>query len=328
MNLEELNAALGAYFRLHQAQIEAFLTQGFYTRQFLTIISGVKDQYVANNKHLASILQPYIRGFTPKTDKLAFGTEITQVKRAKIDYEITSDDIVDMEKSALGILLQGVGSNTTNLPSGIANMVFNSILDKSEEEMEMDLVWNGAFDEATYPTPGDAEDINDGFDKKLDSSIDSGRLTPFALGAYSDAEVLDYTEEFVKNLPTPVKRKSMPIFMSVRNEELYWENRRTKFGTHTDHSDDSVLTVHKYKNIKPVGLPSMGDSKRMFTTVPGNMIMCEDGTGEERRLTVTLKPDERCIRITGDFKVGFGFRAVGKISSSLNDQVVFCNDTK
>jgi hypothetical protein len=329
MNLEELNAAVGAYFRKHQAKIEAFLTQGFDTRQYLTVIPGIKDQYVAKNKHLESILQPYIRGFTPKADKLRIAAEITQVKRAKIDYEIDSDDIQEMEQSAMGIMLAGVGSDPTNLPGGVANMIFNAILDKADEEMEMDLVWNGNFAAATYPTPGNAIDINDGFDKVLDAAETSGKMIPFALGAYTDAEVLDYTEEFVKNLPIPVKRKNMPIFMSVKNEELYWENRRTKFGTHNDHTNDAVLTVHKFKNIKPVGLPSMGDSKRMFTTVPGNMIMCEDGTREERRLSVTLKRDERCIRITGDFKVGFGFRAIGRVGSSdLKDQVVFCNDVK
>jgi len=328
MTLEELNQALGAYYRQHSAKIDSALLQGFDSRPTYSPVYGIQDQYVTNTKHLEKALQPHMRGFTPHGEKMRFLPEVHQVRRVKINFEIDSDDIVRLEKSALSPLVAGVGSNPTVQARSVAQLVLNSLLDRADEELEMDVHYKGVYVEPTFPTPGEPGDSINGLEKKVDDARDAGKVIPFALGDFAASETLDYVEEMVGLLPDRLKKRAnLQIETSMSNVENYWENRRTKHGAIMDYDGNKPLTVKNYSNITLKGIPGMADSKRFIVTVPGNKISMWGSAGEERAMTITPKPDEQVLRISAFFKMAVGYRSFGvPYTGKIENQLVYIND--
>lgn len=327
MTLQELTQALGAYYRQHATQIDQALLHGFESRSTYTPIFGVVDQYVTKTKHLQKVLQPHLRGFTPHDDKMRFLPEIHRVERAKINYEISDDDIIELERSALGYMLQGTGSNPTQQARSIASMVINSLLDRADEELEFEVHYAGVRSEPTYPTPGEPREIIDGLGKKLDDAVTAGKLITMGMGDYTNAEFLQYVEQFVGDLPDRAKKRRMEIECSLKNLENYWDNRRTLYGQNMDYDPNRPLFIKNYPNITLRGIPGMGESKRIVTTVPGNKIAMYGRQNEERNITITYKPDEQVVRFTAHFKMAVGYRSYGVPGTGrLEDQLVFMND--
>lgn len=332
MDLAQFNSALQAYYQKHSSKILVFLTMGFSSRKYFAIKSGISDQYVATSRHLDSILQPWIPGFTPKTDRIKFIPEITKVDDGKINYPISHKDIKNLRSSAMGHIIKEIVDQGENfkVPQPIAAQVFNAILDRADEEMEMEIAWSGVRNPpADDVTPGNAADITDGVDKVLDRVIDEGKVTPFSLGAYDSTNTLDYIEEMVKVLPQRLKRKGqVPLFCSPKTHEDYWYNRRDQFGGNTDYDSDKPLTVGPNKNVLLMPKHGMGESKRIFTTVPGNMIMVEGSAEEFKKMTFTLHEDAGQLNIAAHFGIGFGFEVAGQINGGIDKQLVWCNDVK
>jgi hypothetical protein len=103
VSVTDLNTQLGAYFRKYSQDIWRAITKDLEFEQYMTKISGVTDQYAVPSSSATELLQPWQSGFTAKGD-VAFDAYINTVKRIKMDFTLTADNIDKISKSYAAFL--------------------------------------------------------------------------------------------------------------------------------------------------------------------------------------------------------------------------------
>src|SRR4051812_15316614 len=154
-DITELVASLGAYHRTHAPELYSKLLQKEYSQKYFRTISGVKDEYVADEFLLTEVLQPFQKTWTPKGDT-AFSPEIIKARRIKIDMEF---DPVDLERTWEGERIDG------SLPEGqqlLESYIYDKILVKAKKEIEYKIAYKGQYKTPTAGVPGAAQDSADG----------------------------------------------------------------------------------------------------------------------------------------------------------------------
>lgn len=331
MDLSAFGSELKRYYTQNQQAIDVELMRMSDAPSIAECrpITGVQDRYLGKGKRLEKILQPGMKGFTPLVNKLAVHPHETVVRSVKIDYSIDYDDMEAITRSVIGYLAEGKRSNVSRESvASVYNWVLSSIIAAKARETEMNIFWKGAYSAPTHPTPGSAGDVVDGLKKVITDAVTANKLALTTQGAYTESTTYDYAEEFADSLPDSfvMSYARIPIYCSPTFHKDAWKNRRTQYGTNQDYTGKEEIVVGSLGRCVLKPLLSMSSEKRIWATLPGNLIWCSNYMAEDRMLTVTPREDEREVRITGDYKIAPGFDFIGVDSATNDTQLVWCTD--
>lgn len=211
-------------------------------------------------------LQPFQKAFTP-IGTLTFTPNPIDLFNLKIDKQEYPDDIV---KSWVGFL-EGEGIDRAQWPF-VRWMLEEHIIPQAIEDFELNEVYAGNYAAPTPGTAGAAGTAMDGIGTIL--SDNSALVNTVTTGAppTDPADFCSYVEDFIAAFSNKEYRKRVDyIFMSEDNELLYRQGKDAKYNTNYA-QETSGATIKYFPNASVVGLPSMGTSNTLWSTLKANRI--------------------------------------------------------
>lgn len=327
MTIAEVIAAYGAYY-LNNGQNAASLYQRLFrrgvTEQLFTSVPTDNTIWQASKTSVGTILQPFQKAWTPKGSLTATPITIPQFKM-KADLEETPDELED---TWLGFLADG-NLKRTEWPF-VRWLIEVHLVPQIEEDFELNEIFGGVRVEPTAGTPGAPGTSINGIKKVLNDHAGAGRITPIALGAFpstSDTEACcEYVEAFAKSIVKRYRNTPMYISMSEDNALAYAKGRGKKYGKDTNMVNrtndapvaDMLLETSvpvEYHRQRVVGLPSVGDSGKVWATPVSNakrLIKKSQNIGQFQ-----IENVDRKVKLYTDFYKGIGF---------VLPEAVFMND--
>lgn len=324
MTIAGIIAEFGAYY-LNNNQNATRLVQLLFrrgvTEQLFSSIVTDDTIYRAAQTVLGTILQPFQKDWTPKGNLEVTPITIQQFKM-KADVEETPDDL---EASWLGFLADA-SLKRAEWPF-VRWFIEVHLIPQIEEDYELNEIYLGVFVAPTKGTAGPAGTAMNGIRKVLNDHTGAGRITPLVLGAIPTDPLAccEYIEEFCHK--TQKRYRNVPMNLAV-NEDValrYAIGRADKYKLHvnaiekpiTPDGAAPVLTAVPVQHAKQqvVGLPSMGNSEKIWMTPPINAKRLAKKT--QNMTQFAIENVDRKVKLYTDFWKGVGF---------VLPQAVFTND--
>lgn len=214
---------------------------------------------------LDRVLQPFQKGFTP-VGTTTFKPHVIQLFQFKIDKQEYPDDIVN---SWLGFL-EGEGIVRKDWPF-VRWMLEEHVFPKAEEEYELSEVWGGVYAAPASGVAGALGTAMNGLGKIFTDN--ASEMNTIAMGA-APADKVDfctYVEEYVESMDKEYRKRIDIVFMSEDNELKYKQGKREKYNTNYSQAAD-LLRIEDFPNARVVGLPSMGSSDKLWSTLANNRV--------------------------------------------------------
>lgn len=311
VSVTDINTQLGAYFRKYSAEIWRAITSDLQFESYMTKVSGVTDEYAIPSSTATELLQPWQPDYTVK-GAVNFDAYLNKVRRIKMDYTLTADDIDKISRSYTAFLYDE-GKKPSEMPI-VKYIIDNHFVSKIREEIDT-LSGKGVYDAPVALTAGASIDSVDGILTKIAAEITASNITPIVTGAIGSTDALTKTEVFHDALPT--KYRSMPgvIFMSATNALYYQRNYRSAFGGTNDQMAKGNLKLDGTKK-EIVGLDCFEGSDRILFTPKENLLCMYDKVYAPS--TFQVEAEKRSVNIFTDFHRGYGFGNLGEVF--VNDQ--------
>jgi hypothetical protein len=268
IDVSEVVSEFGSYY-INEGQNMARLTKKLHrpsiTAGYFKLMPTMDTLYRVSDAEITRVLQPFQKQFTP-IGTTTFKPHSIPLYKLKVDVEEYPEDIVD---SWLGFL-EGEGIDPEQWPL-VRYWLEELVAPKAEEEFELNEAYSGVY---AAPTPGTAGAEGTGMDglAQVFTTL-AARINVIAMGAVPTAAVdfCNYVEEYVKQLEKEHRKRIDHLFMNEDLELLYKEGRDQKYNTNYS-QDADVLKVKYFPNLSVVGLPSMGDSNKIWCTLPQNRV--------------------------------------------------------
>jgi hypothetical protein len=299
ITISQFNSLLGDVIKIDQTEILRKVFERTETLKYCSTITGVQDGqiYAKGNASIDEVVQKFTTTWAAKGNITMKPQTITQ-RRHKVNFAVTPDDYVG---TWLGYLTDE--KLTPEQYPFVKYILYNLILPQIQEDRELQQfykgVYNGSADEASAGMDGFGELIENGLEAGTINGIDIG-------GELSEGNTYAQMKLFRNGLPN--KFKTIPMFAFMAPEMLidYLEDREDTVGAHVITNDKNPNQV-PLSNLTLVGLPSMADSKRVFATVPGNMLRIVDQVNDVGR--VYTQQQDYVVKIFIDWHeaVGFGY---------------------
>lgn len=295
IDLTQLAAQLGDYYRQRKNEVLSKMYQEDDTRKVFHMVSGIQDQYVMTEALLTEFLQAYQPGWTPK-GSVKFKPNIIQNYSIKIDWAFNPKDF---EGAWIGYLKTN-GSTADEFP--FVHYIYMLIRQKVNEELA-NIIVNGEYIAPTAGTAGSAINSLNGLRFQVSKLVTDGVVTPHATGALDPATIGTQMRGLWKSVPAPYRHKRLSMITSQSHIVDYYEWKEDQTGMNQDYvPGESKL---KFSNCKFQPLSGMEGSDRLIITPPENLIMVEDGVHEEEKFE--FQKNRREIELICDFKRGVGF---------------------
>jgi hypothetical protein len=305
-DITELVASLGAYNRVHAPELYSRFLKKDYSQKYFRTISGVKDEYVADEFLLTEVLQPYQKTWTPKGDA-TFSPEIIKARRIKIDMEF---DPVDLERTWEGERIDG------SLPEGqelLEGYIMSQVLAKAKKEIEFQIAFKGKYVTPTTGVPGAAGTSADGLLQIVANAIAAGKIVPVPTGAITPANARESFELLFDSIDSDYQDQDLVALASPQLLRNYKRDYRTEFGGNQGYpgisKEDQTVFIDG-TNTEIIPIPGMNGSSTIIITPRENLIRVIDGTSEDEDLNLRFQVDKRIIDVLGDFKMGWGFAII------------------
>lgn len=301
--ITDLVTEFGAYYK-DAGQNEKSLRETLYrgaetANEFLTIpTDNTKEDF--GNASLSRVLQPFQKAFTALGDLTVAPVSIDLFK-IKVDLTVYPDDI---DKSWLGFLAKLPEQDRAKWPL-VRYIMEKHLVQRKDEDHELNEIYAGVYAAPTPGTPGSAGTAMHGIKKKIIDAIADGLITPFVLGAVpTDVEdFCTYVEEFVAAIPHKFRSRLKKVYMSEDNALKFKQGKRKKYNTY--YGQEDLMSVADYPNIKVVGLPSMGTSNKLWTTLEENKIRLVKKAALGS--TFRIESQKREVAVLTDWWEGVGF---------------------
>lgn len=310
-----LVAALGAYFRKNDTSLIAKMYQMVDSKEFTTLVTGIKDELVSARASVSELLQAFQCEWTPK-GIVVIDPVINKVRPLKMDFEL--ECIEDLERTYEGYLIEeGVKASDQPFVKWLwENVVIQQLIE--------DIALNEALAQYAAPVSGVAGAASNSFDGYLTVIADlitSSALTPITVGALNATNIFDKTEQFALSIPALYRRKGGMVLMSDTNANLLFNDYRNTFPF--SYATDKPFNVKlSNTNITVKGVLGMEGSDRFVFTPKKNFIRMIDvvDISEEGDINqyVEVQQDKRVICMFLEAKLGFGFRNVEELFVSDN----------
>jgi hypothetical protein len=329
VDIQRINADLGAYYREDQTALISFLRAKDRLPSFWGTVSNIQDEIAYAKAFTGEVTQARKKKWLPKGG-FEFQPEIAKVFPIQIDEMIAGSELQSMETSWLNHLEMIKKSGSQPYKMSFVHYLAGEILKKAAEEDQIGHV-RGIF----IPTADDATEAGLAIHKqrglmKLVKDAQKRRVyMPYDLGTPTEANIVDYVEDFVKRIPEYWRdMPNMVFYMASYWVEAYLKRREVLKGTQTDYKGDN-LYVARHENIRLEPLAFMNDAKFMFITTNDNISKLENIPSEKKLLN--LEMDKRDIAIFADYKIGIHVWAFGyeyPVGTDLSDdkQIFFSND--
>ncbi|WP_375435080.1 hypothetical protein [uncultured Hymenobacter sp.] len=324
MTIAAIIAEFGAYY-LNNGQNATRLVQLLFrrgvTEQLFSSLVTDDTIYQAAKTVLGTILQPFQKGWTPKGSLTVTPITIKQFKM-KADVEETPDDL---EATWLGFLADA-SLKRTEWPF-VRWFMEVHLIPQVEEDYELNEIYGGVRVEPTNGTAGAPGTAMDGIRKILNDHTSAGRITPMVLGAIPTDPVAfcEYVEAFVYGTNKRYRSAFMNLAMNEDFALRYAIGRAKKYSLHTQAIEAPItpdlsgttLTAIPIQHAKQqvVGLPSMGNSEKIWMTPPANAKRLAKKS--QNMTQFQIENVDRKVKLYTDFWKGVGF---------LLPEAVFTND--
>jgi hypothetical protein len=295
LDLSALNSALGAYYRQNKKTIMAKFYALEEARKMFTVISGVQDEYVLTEMEVAEMMQPYQTAWTPK-GTVSFKPEIIKARPVKVDFPFTPKAL---EASWIGFLKT---NNSSPEEYPFVKYIYEKIIERVIRDLNSCII-NGVYVAPTPGTPGAAATSFNGLRKVVVDAIAAGKITAFATGALSTANIVDKVEALCDSVDEQFKGQPLTLIMSNTWKTAYFRRKRADFGGNTDYSAEKTLV--DFTNVEIKTPTYMNGSNRLIISPPSNILLVEDGVNEEEKMIV--QANRRELEVMMDFKRGVGF---------------------
>ena len=307
------------------AEYGAFYTDGGQNATRLvqkTFIAGVTEslfgsivtddtRYQMAKTELGRILQGFQADWTPVGDLSATPVVLSQFP-LKVDLEM---NLSQLEASWLGFLTDN-NLDPAKWPV-IRWLIEVHILPQIQEDFELNEVYAGKF---VAPTKGQAAAAGTGMDgirTIINKGIADKEITPIVLGAIPTDPALfcDYVEAFCRGFNIRYKGQPMPVCMNPTLAERYARGRQARYGRDSGfnapkpliagNGQELVRIPIEFTQHYVVGLPSMGNSSKIWATPDANRKKLAKKSVNEK--TVRVESAKREVAIFTDFFKGVGF---------------------
>lgn len=322
INVADIVTEYGAFYRnggQSTADLYQVAMRDFITKDALTLRITRDTIYQASQTLIGSLVQPFQKGFTPRTGDFTFKPVEIRQYHIKVDESMYPDDIMP---SWAGFL----GSNDvkkTDWPL-IRYYLEKHFWPKIAEDIEINEIGIGSYTAPTSGTAGAVSTSMNGLQTIINTHVADDRIRPITMGAIPTAneDFVDYIEDFSDQINKAYWRKDMVICMSESLQRRYQRGHEKKYGTRTNSSvSTGGGTVVEFTNLSVKGLTSMNkkangtDCNRIFCTPRENAVLMMSEANPFRKLDV--QAFERQVKLLTDWWMGVGF---------ILPEIVFVND--
>ena len=324
LNIADILTEYGSYYRDGGQNVTRLLRRPFISSQteaLFGLLPTDDTSYQMAQTQLGRILQPFQKGWTPLGTLTATPILLQQFP-FKVDIEETPDQL---EVSWLGFLADS-NLDRAQWPF-VRYLVEQHVYSQMDEDYEMNEIYSGKFVAPPTGTPGAAGTGMDGIRIIINRAVAAGKITPFALGAIpaDNLGFCDYVEAYVELFSQRYQAQAQEICMNTTLARRYAKGRQAKYGRDENfmapkpiiagNGTELIRIPVEFTAHTVVGLPSMGASQKIWSTVADNRKRLTKKSVNTK--SVRLESVKRQVAIFTDFYKGVGFPLL---------EAVFTND--
>lgn len=280
------------------------------TAGFFGLRPTTQTTYRMADAEIDRVLQPFQKAFTP-TGTLTFKPWASDLFQLKIDKAEYPDEIVD---SWLGFL-EGPGIVREEWPF-VRWMLEEHVIPKAIEDFELNEAFAGEYAAPTPGTPGPAGTAMDGIAAQFTRMGARKRVISMGLVPASDAETVDYIEDFFKGIDKEYRKVIDHVFVNEDMHLAYRRGKRSKYNMNYNMESDLDRLID-FPNCTIVGLPSHGDNQLIWATPAANRI--RPLKKSDSAIPVVKEFSARQVSVYSDWWTVLAF---------LRPEAVFCSDNQ
>lgn len=312
IEIADIVSEFGAYYipgGENESRLYTMLMQPTETEKYLTTIVTDATLWKGSKVTVDGLIQSFQRAWSPK-GTVTFTPLSIQNRHHKMDNTIFPDDV---EATWLGFLADNsLSREEWPLVRYLIEKVF---VPKMKEEWELNEVYKGVYQD---PTPGVASSpgtLVDGLGKIIADGIADSKVNLVAVGALTDASIVDQVNDFADGITGPYEDVPMNIFMSKANKKRYLRRKKELEGGHMSYEKGSLEVDFTNKNI--IALASMTGKDRFFASPAENMVRLNKKTDNMNKFKIEERHRE--VSILTDWWDAPGFVIAEQIWATEND---------
>lgn len=329
-NIEQLNSDIQDYFRKDPMTIHSTLLDGLEMKKYVTMISGVSDEYIHTSIVSGEITQSLKKNYLPK-NKVKFVAEKGKVRDIQIDTEFEGYELKKLEKSYLKNFSQLGITDSNPLKERFVLYVVTEIMKRARKEDKIVMGRGVYFENPDRATPGSFMNNFDGF-LKLIKDAKGVKYKPFDMGVPTETNIYDYINDFCERLPFDIRiLPELQLVLSPYWKRKYNNIREDRKGRNQDYKPE-MDTVDDFANIELVTYDQLEGENLIYLTTKDNEYALTDNPNEKNVLQFQKGGvNPRNIKGFGDYKLSsfiavFGRKQYDQEANTFNDQLFFSND--
>ena len=305
--VQKLNNDLDLYFRENPEELKSLHRDNFGLPAFWNKRTKVDDKVADATIATAEISQARKLPWLPKNRQI-IKPEEGQIFPIQIDIEYVGYFLQKIEASWLN-MMNKEGSQPYKI-SFVRFLV--SEIDKKARQEDRIATIKGVYVETPEDatTPGRFINRQNGLLYLAQQARDvTKKYRPFDLGTPTPAKIVDYVDNFIKQLPYDVRtQQGLVLYLSDFWLKAYKRRSETLFGGNNDYTGYPT-NPKDYNNIKFEVLVDMEGSDFMFMTFDDNIEVLENIPAEKSMYHFEYL--KRMVYIWADYKMGVRFLHIG-----------------
>lgn len=322
----QLEADLGAFIAGRKGEIMEWFAPRDGFEKIFPIATGVKEGDFFMSVELNEVSQQYQKTWTPKGG-VKFYVRKPVLHDIKIDEEF--EDLKSIERTWLNEFNRE-GSDAYKMT--FVEYIIYLVVKKSIQEYQIAAL-KGEYVAPTTGVAGTAMQTLNGLLVQINNWESDLLAKPFDLGEWNSTNILEYVKQKIALIPEQFRDRPGLVFSgSSVFVQTYWEQRRLKEGTMPTY-DPATSTIPGHDNIRIVAVPNMGNSKRTWITIAGNIRQLM-GERDNNSQIMKVEKSKRVINVFGDYKRAIWPTVVGAKSDnaqaladrSFDQQLIWYNN--
>ena len=305
--VQKLNNDLDLYFRENPEELKSLHRDNFGLPAFWNKRTKVDDKVADATIATAEISQARKLPWLPKNRQI-IKPEEGQIFPIQIDIEYVGYFLQKIEASWLN-MMNKEGSQPYKI-SFVRFLV--SEIDKKARQEDRIATIKGVYVETPEDatTPGRFINRQNGLLYLAQQARDvTKKYRPFDLGTPTPTKIVDYVDNFIKQLPYDVRtQQGLVLYLSDFWLKAYKRRSETLFGGNNDYTGYPT-NPKDYNNIKFEVLVDMEGSDFMFMTFDDNIEILENIPAEKSMYHFEYL--KRMVYIWADYKMGVRFLHIG-----------------
>ena len=305
--VQKLNNDLDLYFRENPEELKSLHRDNFGLPAFWNKRTKVDDKVADATIATAEISQARKLPWLPKNRQI-IRPEEGQIFPIQIDIEYVGYFLQKIEASWLN-MMNKEGSQPYKI-SFVRFLV--SEIDKKARQEDRIATIKGVYVETPEDatTPGRFINRQNGLLYLAQQARDvTKKYRPFDLGTPTPTKIVDYVDNFIKQLPYDVRtQQGLVLYLSDFWLKAYKRRSETLFGGNNDYTGYPT-NPKDYNNIKFEVLVDMEGSDFMFMTFDDNIEVLENIPAEKSMYHFEYL--KRMVYIWADYKMGVRFLHIG-----------------